>query len=128
MADLTNSYTIWDVCENCLKGFYRIRASDWDEASSRMGLFLVCDRCTNLAFIGGKENGKEKKDLKNLGCSEMVPNDDVDRYIATSEEFAAALTGPKRKWSNMHYRYRPIATGLPQNTVMLAVVAEKTRQ
>ncbi len=86
-------------------------------------LRVRCEVCDVVSSNPG-QNGKEKKDLKNLGCSEMVPNDDVDRYIATSEEFAAALTGSKRKWSNMHYRYKSIATGLPQSTVMLAVVAE----
>lgn len=83
---------------------------------------IRCEVC-DVASSNPGQNGKEKNDLKILGCSEAVPGDGVSRYIATSEEFSAALTGPKRKWANMHYRYRPISTGLPLNTVMLSIVA-----
>ncbi len=78
----------------------------------------VCDVASN----NPGQNGKEKKDLGNLGCSETVPSDEVDRFIATSVEFAAALTSSKRKWPLMHYRYRLIDTQLPQLTIMLFVI------
>ena len=65
---------------------------------------------------------KRKKDLGNLGCSVVVPIDDVHRYIATSSEFATALTGSLRKWPLMHYRYQVTDTNLPQQTTMLLVV------
>ena len=80
-----------------------------------------CEVC-DVASSNPGQNGKEKKDLGNLGCSETVPSDEVDRFIATSVEFAAALTGSKRKWSLMHYRYRLIDTKLPQQTTMLFVI------
>lgn len=75
----------------------------------------VCDVVSNRAG----QNKKEESDLKVLGCAEKVPNDGVDRYVATSKEFAAALVNPKRRWSHKHYRYEIRPTGLPLKTVML---------
>lgn len=62
----------------------------------------VCDVASNKA----SQNGKEKSDLKKLGCEMNVPNDNVGRYIATSKEFSQALMSSKRKWANLHYHYR----------------------
>ncbi|MFC1776128.1 hypothetical protein ACFL3I_02150 [Pseudomonadota bacterium] len=80
-----------------------------------------CEVC-DVASSKPGQNGKEKKDLGNLGCSETVPSDGIDRFIATSNEFAAALAGSKRKWSLMHYRFRMIETKLPQQTTMLFIM------
>lgn len=79
-----------------------------------------CEVC-DVASRSPGQNNKEKKDLASLGCSEFVPKDGIDRYIATSTEFGVALAGPKRKWAGMHYGYRLIETRLPLGTVLLAV-------
>lgn len=83
-----------------------------------------CEVC-DVASSNAGQNKKEKNDLKILGCAEIVPVDGVDRFTATSSEFAAALTSPKRKWSMLHYRYDPIHTGSPQKTVMLKLMSAK---
>jgi hypothetical protein len=83
-----------------------------------------CEVC-DVASRNAGQNKKEKNDLKILGCAEVVPNDGTDRFIATSSEFARALTSTKRKWSALHYHYDPIDSGLPQNTVMLRVTPNK---
>ena len=70
------------------------------------------------------QNGKEKKDLKNLGCSHEVPDDMITRYIATSTEFSNALSSPKRKWKNLHYKYIKHHTNLSDNTVLLEITAK----
>jgi len=60
---------------------------------------------TDVASGSAGQNGKEHKDLANLGCAAVVPTDGVRRYLCTSVEFATALASPKRKWSRRHYRY-----------------------
>lgn len=95
-----NDIVLVDGC-----GVVRIRCEVCDVASSKAG-----------------QNKKEKNDLKILGCAESVPIDEVERFIATSSEFAAALASPKRKWSTKHYRYDLINTELAQNTVMLRIL------
>ena len=85
-------------------------------------VIVRCEVCDVISKNPG-QNGKEKSDLKNLGCQEAVPDDGVHRYIATSPEFAAALTGRLRKWKQLHYSYESLETGLPQQTVMLRVLA-----
>ena len=67
----------------------------------------VCDVASNSAG----SNGKEKKDIRNLGCNVAVPEDNVRRYICTSPEFASALTSEKRKWATMPYRYEQTFVG-----------------
>ncbi|MGF1694768.1 hypothetical protein L4C54_03720 [Vibrio lamellibrachiae] len=76
----------------------------------------VCDVASSRAG----QNGKEKSDLSNLGCSVSVPNDGVERFIATSEEFASALNSVKRKWKNLHYRYEFYSVA-DTTTIMLQV-------
>ena len=85
----------------------------------------VIVRCevTDVISISAAQNGKEKKDLKNLGCAQSVPEDGVKRFIATSEEFSRALSSTKRKWKQLHYRYLKHQTGSKGNTVMLEVVS-----
>lgn len=63
-----------------------------------------CEVCDVITHRAGQD-GKEAKDLKNLGCADSVPNDSVRRFIATSPEFAQALLTPSRVWSSKHYRY-----------------------
>lgn len=81
-------------------------------------------RCEVCDVVSRKpnQNNKEKKDLKKLGCYSHVPVDGVHRYIATSKEFALALTSTKRKWGNKHYRYESTPTELPHQTYMLAII------
>ena len=83
-----------------------------------------CEVC-DVASSNAGQNKKEENDLKVLGCSEAVPTDGADRFIATSQEFATALASPKRKWLSKHYRYDSINTGLPQNTIMLKIMPTK---
>lgn len=87
----------------------------------------VIARCevTDVISSNPGQNGKEKKDLRNLGCAEYVPNDLVARYIATSREFANALTSVKRKWHKMHYRYVTHETELNDQTVLLEIVPKE---
>jgi hypothetical protein len=86
---------------------------------------LVRCEVTDVVSSNAAQNGKEKKDLKNLGCATRVPDDGVARFIATSEEFAQALSSPKRKWSAMHYRYKRHDIGLSDNTMMLEIQAAR---
>jgi hypothetical protein len=67
------------------------------------------------------QNSKEKKDLKNLGCEKKVPNDSIDRYIATSKEFAKALNSDNRKWSEKHYRYIEYNVSSADETFLLEI-------
>jgi len=85
--------------------------------------FNVIARCevTDVISSNAAQNGKEKKDLKNLKCDVQVPIDSTARYIATSKEFANALTSPKRKWQNMHYRYLKHETNSKDQTILLEV-------
>lgn len=81
----------------------------------------VCDVASNRAG----QNGKEKSDLANLGCSSNVPKDNVSRFIGTSKEFAAALSSPKRKWKNLHYFYETFPVS-GATTVMVKVHGNET--
>lgn len=64
----------------------------------------VCDIASS-----NDSNDKEKNDLRNLGCDEKVPSDDVRRYICTSREFAECITRPRRRWPEKHYRYEMVS-------------------
>lgn len=85
------------------------------------GKVIVRCEVTDVSSSSAGQNGKEKKDLKNLQCSIAIPNDSVYRYIATSLEFADALSSPKRKWRNMHYKYLRHETGLNNSTILLEI-------
>jgi len=80
-------------------------------------------RCevTDVVSSNASQNGKEKTALKNLECANSVPDDSIFRYIATSAEFADALSSPNRKWDNMHYQYIRHETGLKNKTVLLEI-------
>jgi hypothetical protein len=86
-----------------------------------VSILVRCEVC-DVISKNPSQNGKEKSDLKKLGCNVILPDDGVARYIATSPEFAGALSGKLRKWKQMHFAYEPIATGLPGETVMLRIV------
>lgn len=90
---------------------------------------VVTVRCevTDVASRNAAQNGKEKKDLHNLGCMSDVPDDYIKRYIATSLEFAQALCSPKRKWGRMHYRYLAHETSDGSRTVMLEIARSNVR-
>lgn len=87
------------------------------------GDIVVRCEVTDVTSSNAGQNGKEKKDLKNLGCDILVPDDCVKRYIATSLEFANALTSKGRKWQNLHYRYILHATDYNDKTVLLEIVS-----
>lgn len=63
---------------------------------------------TDVASTSAGQNGKERKDLANLGCATTVPSDSIQRYLCTSTEFATSLTSANRKWKTLHYRYSTI--------------------
>lgn len=77
-----------------------------------------CEVCDVVSSNAG-QNSKERKDLKNLGCNDGVPVDGIDRFIATSPEFAQALTSPSRKWKDKSYRYELIPVSGARGTHLL---------
>ncbi len=81
----------------------------------------VCDVVSNNAG----SNGKEKKDIHNLGCTDGVPNDGIDRFICTSTEFADALKSSKRKWQDKPYHYQPIPLEDARKTYLLKILANE---
>ena len=66
-----------------------------------------CEVC-DVASSNAASNGKERKDIRNLGCSQAVPDDDVERYVCTAPEFARALVSSRRKWDDKPYCYEMI--------------------
>lgn len=60
-------------------------------------IVVRCEVC-DVASSNAGSNNKEKKDIRNLGCTHAVPQDDIARFICTAPEFAAALTSHRRKW------------------------------
>ena len=89
--------------------------------TDNQGNILVrCEVC-DVASSNAAQNNKEKKDLKNLGCETAIPDDSIKRYIATSYEFAKALSSLNRKWNKMHYRYILHSTEAGDQTVMLEI-------
>ena len=81
---------------------------------------IRCEVCDVVSSNAGSNN-KEKKDIRNLGCNELVPQDGVKRYICTSREFASALANSKRKWAVKPYRYELIETRGSSGTCMLLI-------
>ena len=88
--------------------------------NSHQNVIVRCE-VTDVTSSNAGQNGKEKKDLESLGCSSQVPSDTTVRYIATSIKFARALTSPKRKWQNMHYRYVKHQTTFTDQTTLLEI-------
>jgi hypothetical protein len=78
----------------------------------------VCDVASDRA----SSNGKEKKDIHNLGCDNGVPQDGIARFICTAREFARALTSRHRKWSGCAYRYQLVELRDSADTCMLRVI------
>ena len=83
----------------------------------------VTVRCEVCDVVSRKvsTNGKEKKDLKNLGCSDAVPQDGTQRYICTSPEFADALKNPRRRWATKVYRYEQLQIGDAADSRLLLI-------
>jgi hypothetical protein len=69
-----------------------VEGNDIVLVSPETGKVVVRCEVTDVTSNKPGQNGKEKKDIKNLGCEEYVPNDGATRYIATSHEFSNALT------------------------------------
>jgi hypothetical protein len=86
------------------------------------GAVIVRCEVTDITSKTASHNAKEKKDLKLLDCSEFVPNDGVDRYIATSLEYSTALISKKRRWKSLHYKYDKFETQYTNQTVLLKIV------
>ena len=84
-------------------------------------VYVRCEVC-DVASSNAGSNGKEKKDIRNLGCTQNVPDDSVARYICTAPEFAVALTNPKRKWKQLPYQYKCTTLGDVADTRLLRVV------
>ena len=84
----------------------------------------VCVRCEvcDVASSNAGQNNKENKDIKNLGIDKEVPVDGVERFIATSEEFASALVSKHRKWNTKPYRYEMTAINNNNRTCMLRIL------
>jgi len=89
--------------------------------TEKSGTIIARCEVTDITSSNASQNGKEKKDLKLLGCADTVPSDLVSRYIATSTEFANALSSPNRKWDKMHYQYIRHETGHKNKTVLLEI-------
>ena len=81
-----------------------------------------CEVC-DVVSKNAAQNRKEKKDIRNLGCETGVPSDGVSRYIATSPEFAEALSSLRRKWNQKPYRYKSICAGADCDTTLLRLVS-----
>ena len=81
-----------------------------------------CEVC-DVVSRNAAQNSKEAKDIRNLGCETGVPSDGVSRYIATSPEFAQALSSPVRKWNQKPYRYKSIYAGADCDTKLLRLVS-----
>jgi len=80
-----------------------------------------CEVC-DVASSSPSSNKKESKDLKNLGCHVVVPDDGVRRFICTSPEFAAALQGATRKSAKWPHRYQSFPLRDAGCTVLLEVI------
>ena len=81
-----------------------------------------CEVC-DVVSKNAAQNSKEEKDIRNLGCETGVPSDGVSRYIATSREFAQALSSLGRKWNQKPYRYKSICAGAHCDTTLLRLVS-----
>ena len=91
-----------------------------------MGRVAVrCEVC-DVASSTADHNGKERKDIKSLGCTTGVPSDGVRRFICTSPEFARAIQSDKRQWGQRQHRYREIAVGDEGDSVLVELVSSPT--
>lgn len=82
-----------------------------------------CEVC-DVASSNAGSNGKERKDIRNLGCDQAVPDDDVARYVCTSPEFAQALVSARRKWDKKRYRYEMIQLNDVADSCLLRVLPD----
>jgi len=83
---------------------------------------MRCEVC-DVASSSAGQNGKERKDIESLGCTNSVPADGVRRFICTSPEFARAIQSGKRQWEQRQHRYREFAVGDQGNTVLVELVS-----
>lgn len=80
-----------------------------------------CEVC-DVASSSAGSNGKERKDVASLGCSNGVPPDGVRRFLCTSPEFAQAIQSTKRRWAKCLHRYREFKVGDETDTVLVELV------
>jgi len=79
-----------------------------------------CEVCDVVSTSAG-QNGKERKDLKSLGCESEVPADDVRRFLIVSSNWAPVLQAQRRNWGKCSHRYvEHLTTDVA--TVLLEVV------
>ncbi len=83
-----------------------------------VNVIVLCEVC-DVASSNAGQNKKEKSDIKNLGCADGVPRDNIRRFISTAPEFSLVLTSDKRKWKSIPYRYLTHQTNIPDKTVLL---------
>ena len=80
-----------------------------------------CEVC-DVASSKAGQNGKEKSELKSLGCETSVPTDNIKRFICTSTQFANAIVNAKRKTT--YYTYKERFEGASDDdTTILEVVS-----
>jgi len=84
----------------------------------------ICCEVNDVSSSRAGQNKKEESDLKSLGWyknGECSAPDKYESYIATSAEFAKALSSKGRKWSDKHYKYKSIVVE-STDTVLLKIV------
>ena len=64
----------------------------------------ICE-VTDIVSSNAGQNNKEDKDLRSLGVLPDFHYEQPRRFIATSVEYATALTNPRRRWRTKSYRY-----------------------
>lgn len=83
---------------------------------------VLCEVC-DVASSSAGQNGKERNEIKRLGCTNGVPADCVRRFICTSPEFARAIQSVKRQWGQRQHRYREYEVGDESHTIMLELIS-----
>ena len=99
--------------------------NDLVRVDSNGTIAVRCEVC-DVASSSAGSNGKERKDIRNLGCETEVPDDNVRRYICTAPEFATALMSAKRKWFTRPYRYEQVKLGDAADCRLLLVRSNDT--
>ncbi|MBL9083486.1 MAG: hypothetical protein JNK76_16845 [Planctomycetales bacterium] len=90
------------------------------------GTVVVRCEVSDVASASADSNGKERKDIASLGCSDGVPVDGVRRFLCISPEFARTIQSLKRKWELRPYRYREFAIGDATGTVLVELIPAST--
>ena len=83
---------------------------------------VLCEVC-DVASAAAGQNGKERKDVASLGCTEGVPPSDIRYFLCTSSEFAGAIQSTMRKVANRPYSYKAHPVGDQGKTVLVELVS-----